>query len=64
MSMFSQRHYEAVARTLKVTRVSLIVTATVDTQALWDYTVQRFSEMFQADNPNFKPHIFQQRCRE
>ena len=61
---FQQRHYEAVASTLRDARRALMVTVTPDTLHVWQNMVDEFVIMFRRDNPNFMPDRFRTWCNQ
>jgi hypothetical protein len=60
--LYQQRHYEDMARTLRELKAQYLVTANMDTLAIWEYAVELFTSRFGRDNPNFKPDKFKQAC--
>jgi hypothetical protein len=62
MSMFQQRHYEAVAKQMRELKTAAMVTVTDETMCVWDFMVDRLAAMFWNDNDKFKPAKFRAAC--
>jgi len=60
--MFQQRHYEAVAETLRAIAMGHLPSVSDDTQVVWVATCRYFANMFARDNPKFKVDKFFKAC--
>jgi hypothetical protein len=58
MAHFHKRHYEAVARTLRETKASQLVSVRVDTLHAWEAVVEMLDYMFRRDNIKFNSDTF------
>ena len=58
-SMFSRRHYEAIAAILRDAGND---TTCYDVSELWEVMRERFTTMFEADNLRFDRKKFQEEC--
>jgi hypothetical protein len=62
VSIFTRKHYVAVAAILKEVWVVEELRMRHDSTDTWFRTVQEFSQQFKVDNPNFNVTRFQAAC--
>lgn len=62
MPLYSKRHYEDMARTLRDLKAQGLVTTNLDTLTVWESTVCLFTERLMRDNPNFRSARFKAAC--